>query len=75
MAEPYHDPLDESLEDSEQTLPVSPTRRKARRAIGCLFVVAILALLIWFGVTHTEAGRVRGFLGVAGGAPGVRALL
>jgi hypothetical protein len=75
MAHPEYDPLDESLDESEQTLPVSPTRRKARRAIGCLFVVAILALLIWFGVTHTEAGRVRGFLGMAAGTRDVCALL
>jgi hypothetical protein len=75
MADPEHDPLDESLEDSEQTLPVNPTRRRARRAIGCLFVVAILALLIWFGVTHTEAGRVRGFLGMVAGTHDVCTLL
>jgi hypothetical protein len=75
MAHPEDDPLDESLEESEQSLPVSPTRRKARRAIGCLFVVAILGLLIWFGVTHTEAGRVRGFLGMGGGVGNVCTLL
>jgi hypothetical protein len=75
MADPEDEPLGESLDDSEQTLPVSPTRRKTRRAIGCLFVVAILALLIWFGVTHTEAGGDRGFLGMAAGTPGVCALL
>jgi hypothetical protein len=57
----------ESLDDAEQTLPVSPARRKARRAIGCLFLVVILGLLVWFGVTHTESVRNRGFLGMARG--------
>ncbi len=62
MAEPDM----ESLDDGDMTLPVSPTRRKARRAIGCLFLVVILALLVWFGVTHTASERNRGFLGMIG---------
>ena len=59
MAAPDPDPF----ERTGQTLPVSADRRTARRTLGCLFLVIILALLLWFGITHTGTGKDRDFLG------------
>ena len=59
MAAPNPDPF----ERTGQTLPVSADRRTARRTLGCLFLVIILALLLWFGITHTGTEKDREFLG------------
>jgi hypothetical protein len=56
-------PDPDPFERTGQTLPVSPGRRNARRTLGCLFLVIILSLLLWFGLTHTSTGKERGFLG------------
>lgn len=54
------DPFDRA----DDSLPLDPARRKARRLLGCCFLLMIAGLLIWFGVTHTEMGRDRNFLGM-----------
>lgn len=43
---PIDDPDDE-------VLPASPERRRTVMTIGCLFALALVAFLIWFGATHT----------------------
>ena len=38
----------------DEIIPASPGRRRTATTIGCLAVVLLLAVLIWFGATHTE---------------------
>jgi hypothetical protein len=47
-------------------LPASPTRRRASMAIGCLFALVLLGVLIWFGATHTGTADAPGWFGRGG---------
>ena len=53
---PIDDPDDE-------VLPASPQRRRTAMTIGCLFVLAVLAFLIWFGATHSATFERPGWFG------------
>lgn len=53
---PIDDPDDE-------VLPASPARRRKAMLIGCLFAILLLAILIWFGVTHTRTSDHPGLFG------------
>lgn len=56
-----HDPLDES----DDAMPVSPTRRRRAIVVGLLLALALLAALIWFSAEHTETRDTRGLMGHA----------
>jgi hypothetical protein len=38
----------------DQVLPASPGSRRVAAAAGCLTLVVLLALLVWFIATHTQ---------------------
>jgi hypothetical protein len=40
--------------NTDPVLPVNPGRRRAAAAVGCLTLVLLLALLVWFIATHTQ---------------------
>lgn len=47
----------------DEVLPASPRRRRASMMIGCLFAIVLIAVLIWFGATHTGTGEQPGWFG------------
>ena len=38
----------------DRSLPADPARRRAGAVLGCLTLVVLLALLVWFIATHTQ---------------------
>lgn len=55
-----HTPIDDP---DDEVLPASPAHRRVAMTIGCLFVIVVVAFLIWFGVTHSETFERRGWFG------------
>jgi hypothetical protein len=47
----------------DQVLPVSPDRRRAAAAIGCVTLILLLTLLVWFIATHTQTFENPGLFG------------
>lgn len=47
----------------DEVLPASPGRRRTAMTVGCLFVIAVLAFLIWFVATHTQTFERPGWFG------------
>ena len=39
---------------TDQILPINPERRRAGALMGCLTLLFLLALLVWFIATHTQ---------------------
>ena len=60
------DPKTRIDDPDDEVLPASPKRRQAAMTIGCLFALALLAFLIWFGVTHTGTADSPGWFGSGG---------
>ena len=47
----------------DEVIPASPRRRRIATAIGCLFVLVLLAVLIWFGASNLATFERTGAFG------------
>jgi hypothetical protein len=47
----------DALDPEDDTIPVSPARRRFQTAVGLLIVVLILGALIWFSANNTETDQ------------------
>lgn len=47
----------------DEILPASPGRRRRRAILGCLTLIVLLGVLVWFAVTHTETFQNPGLFG------------
>ena len=54
----------DALDPEDETIPVSPGRRRFQITVGLLIVAAILIAFIWFGTTHTDTDDGTGMPGI-----------
>jgi hypothetical protein len=61
------DPKTPIDDPDDEVPPANPRRRRAVTMFGCLFALALLGILIWFGVLHLGTADEPGWFGGWGG--------